>query len=125
MGGWVHGQFKENRLPTLAELNAAAPTNPVLVFKSFFGPRLPTSWGRNFLIGKGVTPDAPAISRRRVPIAALNVLRAYSDLCDKKQGMLDAMAYSASVGVTTNVDMGGFSFRTLPIPMFRQFDTSG
>ena len=41
-------------------------------------------------------------------LAALNALRAIQTFDDKKQGTLDAMAYSASVGVTTNVDMGGF-----------------
>ena len=41
-------------------------------------------------------------------VAALNALRAIQTFDDKKQGTLDAMAYSASVGVTTNVDMGGF-----------------
>ena len=30
MGGWTPAQFTENRLPTLDELNAAAPSNPVL-----------------------------------------------------------------------------------------------
>ena len=40
--------------------------------------------------------------------------------------MLDAMAYSASVGVTTNVDMGGFVLPGTPTLMLRysaQFDT--
>ena len=38
MGGWTPAQLAENRLPTLAELDAAAPNNPVLVFNSFTGP---------------------------------------------------------------------------------------
>ena len=56
-----------------------------------------------------------AISLRMAPsLAALNALRAIQTFDDKKQGTLDAMAYSASVGVTTNVDMGGFILPNAP-----------
>ena len=58
MGGWTPAQFAENRLPTLAELDAAAPANPVLVFNSFTGPSTTNTLGRNFFISKGITPDA-------------------------------------------------------------------
>ena len=109
MGGWTPAQFAENRLPTLAELDAAAPSNPVLVFNSFTGPSTTNTLGKNFFISKGVTPDAAGnIDATGASIAALNALRAIQTFADKKQGTLDAMAYSASVGVTTNVDMGGF-----------------
>ena len=109
MGGWTPAQFAENRLPTLAELDAAAPNNPVLVFNSFTGPASTNTPGKTFFIGKGVTVDARGnIAADGSAIAALNALRGIQTFDDKKQGMLDAMAYSASVGVTTNVDMGGF-----------------
>ena len=109
MGGWTPAQFAENRLPTLAELDAAAPNNPVLVFNSFTGPATTNTLGKSFFIGKGVTvDDAGNILPTGPSIAALNALRAIQTFDDKKQGTLDAMAYSASVGVTTNVDMGGF-----------------
>jgi predicted amidohydrolase YtcJ len=42
-------------------------------------------------------------------MAALNALRAVQTFDDRKRGTTDAMAYSASVGVTTNVDMGAFN----------------
>src|SRR5262249_25253547 len=59
--------------------------------------------------GKGVAVDALGNIAANAPsLAALNALRAIQTFDDKKQGTLDAMAYSASVGVTTNVDMGGF-----------------
>jgi len=118
MGGWTPAQFAENRLPTLAELQAAAPNNPVLVFNSFTGPAATNTLGKAFLTGKGVAvgvgcaPPAPVdpgcIAANAPSVAALNALRAIQTFDDKKQGTLDAMAYSASVGVTTNVDMGGF-----------------
>ena len=112
MGGWTRAQFAENRLPTLAELDAAAPSNPVLVYNSFTGPAATNTLGKSFLTSKGVVvgPDTVDgnIAAGGPSVAALNALRAIQTFDDKKQGTLDAMAYSASVGVTTNVDMGGF-----------------
>jgi predicted amidohydrolase YtcJ len=109
MGGWTPAQFAENRLPTLAELDAAAPNNPVLVFNSFFGPSATNTPGKTFFTSKGISVDATGnMAATGASIAALNALRAIQTFDDKKQGTLDAMAYSASVGVTTNVDMGGF-----------------
>jgi len=109
MGGWTPAQFAENRLPTLSELDAAAPANPVLVFQSFTGPSVTNTLGKTFFVSKGVVVGADGSIAANAPsLAALNALRAVQTFADKKQGTLDAMAYSASVGVTTNVDMGGF-----------------
>jgi len=109
MGGWTPAQFAENRLPTLSELDAAAPNHPVLVFQAFTGPSTTNSLGRNFFASKGITVDAAGNIGANAPsLAALNALRAIQTFDDMKRGTLDAMAYSASVGVTTNVDMGGF-----------------
>jgi predicted amidohydrolase YtcJ len=125
MGGWTPAQFAENRLPTLAELDAAAPKNPVLVFNSFFGPATTNTLGKTFFTGKGVAVDAAGnIAASGPSLAALNALRAIQTFDDKKQGTLDAMAYSASVGVTTNVDMGGFVIPGTPhAEASDQFDT--
>jgi predicted amidohydrolase YtcJ len=126
MGGWTPVQFAENRLPTLAELDAAAPINPVLVFNSFTGPSATNTLGKTFFTGKGVTVDATTgfIAAGGPSLAALNALRAIQTFDDKKQGTLDAMAYSASVGVTTNVDMGGFVIPGTPYAEASdQFDT--
>jgi predicted amidohydrolase YtcJ len=109
MGGWVAAQFTENRLPTLAELDAAAPSHPVLVFNTFLGPAVTNTLGRDFFVGKGVVVDAGGNIAAGAPsLGALNALRAIQTFADKKRGTRDALAYSASVGVTTNVDMGGF-----------------
>ena len=109
MGGWNAAQFAEKRLPTLAELDAAAPDHPVLVFQAFTGPAATNTPGRAFFTGKGVAvSETGAIAPNAPSVAALNALRAIQTFEDKKRGTLDAMAYSASVGVTTNVDMGAF-----------------
>ncbi|HEX5110973.1 MAG TPA: amidohydrolase family protein [Vicinamibacterales bacterium] len=109
MGGWNRAQFAEKRLPTLAELDAAAPNHPVLVYESFTGPAATNTRGRTFFTGKGVAvSDTGAIAGNAPSLAALNALRAAQTFEDQKRGTLEAMAYSASVGVTTNVDMGAF-----------------
>src|SRR5215475_6593126 len=125
MGGWTPAQFAENRLPTLAELDAAAPANPVLVFNAFTGPSTTNTLGANFFISKGIVVDpAGNIAANGPSLAALNALRAIQTFDDKKQGTLDAMAYSAAVSVTTNVDMGGFVIPGTPhAEASDQFDT--
>jgi len=110
MGGWNPAQFAEKRLPTLAELDAAAPNHPVLLFQGFTGPSATNTRGKAFFAGKGVAvSDAGAIAANAPSMGALNALRAAQTAEDRKRGTSDAMAYSASVGVTTNVDMGAFN----------------
>ena len=109
MGGWNPAQFEEKRLPTLAELDAAAPRHPLLVFLSFTGPAATNSLGKAFFTEKGIEVSATgAIAANAPSLAALNALRSVQTFDDKKRGTSDALAYSASVGITTNVDMGAF-----------------
>ncbi len=109
MGGWTPGQLAENRLPTQAELDAAAPHHPVLVFTSFTGPSATNTLGKAFLSAHGVAVgEDGSIAAGPPSLGALHALQSIQTFEDKKQGVLDAMAYSASVGVTTNVDMGEF-----------------
>jgi predicted amidohydrolase YtcJ len=109
MGGWNPAQFAEKRLPTLAELDAASSDHPVLVFVAFTGPAATNTLGKSFFAGKGIEVSASgAIAANAPSIAALNALRSIQTFDDKKRGTLDALAYSASAGVTTDVDMGAF-----------------
>jgi predicted amidohydrolase YtcJ len=115
MGGWNAAQLREKRLPTLAELDAADSTHPVIVFQAFTGPAATNSRGRDFFVSKKVAvSDTGAIAANAPSIAALDVLRAVQTFEDKKRGSIDAMNYSASVGVTTNVDMGAFNIPGTP-----------
>jgi predicted amidohydrolase YtcJ len=115
MGGWNPAQFAEKRLPTLAELDAAAPDHPVLVFQAFTGPAATNTKGKAFFQGKGVAvSDTGQIAANAPSLAALNALRAAQTFDDRKRGTQDALAYSASVGVTTNTDMGAFNLPGTP-----------
>jgi predicted amidohydrolase YtcJ len=109
MGGWNQAQFTEKRLPALAELDAADSNHPVIVYQAFTGPAATNSAGRAFFTSKGVAvSETGAIAANAPSLAALNALRAAQTFEDQKRGTADAMAYAASVGVTTSVDMGAF-----------------
>jgi predicted amidohydrolase YtcJ len=115
MGGWNAAQLKEKRLPTLQELDAADSAHPVIVFQAFTGPAATNSRGREFFASKKVAvSDTGAIAANAPSLAALDALRAIQTFDDKKRGSMDAMNYSASVGVTTNVDMGAFNIPGTP-----------
>ena len=66
MGGWNPVQFAEKRLPTLAELDAAAPDHPVIVFQAFTGPAAANTRAKAFFTVKGVAvSDTGVIARER------------------------------------------------------------
>ena len=109
MGGWNVAQFAEKRMPTLAELDTAAPNHPVILYQAFTGPAATNSKGRDFFTSKGVMVGANGSIAANAPsVAALNALRSVQTFEDQKRGTMDAMAYAASVGVTTSADMGAF-----------------
>ena len=107
MGGWNQLQFAERRWPTIAELDAAAPAHPVILYQGFNGPAATNTRGKAFFESRGVAVGPGGEIAANAPsIAALNALRSLQTFADQKRGTLDAMAYVASVGLTTNVDMG-------------------
>ena len=109
MGGWNLAQFAEKRLPTSSELDAAAPNHPVIVYQSFTGPAAVNNRAKAFFTSKGVAVnDTGTIAANAPSVAALNALRSVQTFEDQKRGTADAMAYAASVGVTTSADMGAF-----------------
>ena len=109
IGGFNPVQFAEGRLPDLAELDAIAPQNPVYLQVAFTGPATTNTAGRTFFTSRGVEvgPDG-SIAADVQTVAALHALRDVQTPDDRKRGTLDALAYSAALGVTSNFDMGGF-----------------
>ena len=110
LGGWALTHIKENRMPTAAELDAAAPGHPVLFVLGGFGrdTGAANSLGQTWLAGQGVKfdNDQGALSDA-APRAAINALRARMTFEDQKRQLADLLTHYASLGITTQVDNGG------------------
>jgi hypothetical protein len=120
MGGWHTNQWAEHRHPTLKELDDAVPDRPVLLYERFTGPCATNSLGKAFFdaadAGEKVHPDvlpirvsatgviAGASQGGNPSASALFYLRRLQTFEDKKRSALDAMNYSASVGLTAHLD---------------------
>jgi predicted amidohydrolase YtcJ len=121
MGGWHPNQWAEHRHPTLKELDEAVPDRPVLLYERFTGPAVTNSMGKKLFdaLDKGgpVHPDikpvavadngaiaAAGFAGGGPAASALFHLRRMQTFEDKKRSTLDAMAYSASVGLTAHLD---------------------
>src|SRR5580765_7140116 len=121
MGGWHPNQWAEHRHPTRQELDAAVPDRPVLLYERFTGPAVTNSRGKAFFdaadAGAPVHPDikkinvaangaiaAAGFTGGGPSASALFYLRRLQTFADRKRSTLDAMQYSASVGLTTHLD---------------------
>jgi predicted amidohydrolase YtcJ len=121
MGGWHPNQWAEHRHPTLKELDDAVPDRPVFLYERFTGPCAVNSLAKAFFDAADTAPKAhPDIVPIRVSAngaiaaagfagggpsaSALFLLRRLQTFEDKKRSTLDAMNYSASVGLTSHLD---------------------
>lgn len=121
MGGWHPNQWAEHRHPTLQELDEAVPDRPVLLYERFTGPCATNSLGKAFFdaadAGPKVHPDivpvrvsatgaiaAAGFAGGGPSASALYYLRRVQTFEDKKRSTLDAMNYSAAVGLTAHLD---------------------
>jgi predicted amidohydrolase YtcJ len=121
MGGWHPNQWKEHRHPTLRELDEAVPDHPVLLYERFTGPCTTNSLGKAFFDAADAAPPVhPNIAKINVSAngaiaaagfagggpsaSALFLLRRLQTFEDKRRSTLDAMNYSASLGLTAHLD---------------------
>jgi len=108
IGGLKPRQFAEGRLPTLAELDEAAPTHPVYIHARFNGPATTNSLGKAFLESRGVpVADDGLIAAGAPSLAAFSALDSIWTFDDRKQTTLDVIDYFTSVGITTAHAVGG------------------
>jgi len=121
MGGWHPNQWAEHRHPTLKELDDAVPDRPVLLYERFTGPAVTNSLGKKFFdaldAGAPVHPAVKKVSVSETGViapagftgggpsaSALFYLRRLQTFDDKRRSTMDAMTYSASVGLTSHLD---------------------
>jgi predicted amidohydrolase YtcJ len=122
VGGWSEFQFAERRMPTLAELNAAAPDTPVFVLHLYDRALLNAA----ALRAVGITKDSPdppggVIRRDRygnpsgMLVAQPNALILYSTLAKGPALAFDDQLNSSRhfqrelnrLGITSAIDAGG------------------
>ena len=126
VGGWNPVQLAEKRLPTLAELDAAAPNNPVLLFPGLNGPSVTNALGKAFLEAKGIAVAADGLiagngtGASNPSLAALDSIRALETPDDLRRTALEVTSYALSFGVTTHDDQAGGAppFNYAPGPQF-------
>lgn len=122
VGGWSHHQFRERRMPTLDEINAAAPETPVFVLHLYAGALLNRA-ALNVLGIVAETPDPPGgvIQRNRhgqptgMLIARPSALILYSTLArgpklgfdDQVNSTRHFMREMNRLGITSVIDAGG------------------
>jgi predicted amidohydrolase YtcJ len=115
IGGFHFNQFREVRLPTLSELDSALPAHPAYLSVSFAGPSATNSRGKAFFEANGVVVGADgSIAAGTETGKATLALRRTLTFEQRKRGVRDAMAYAASVGVTTHLDQGAFQATGTP-----------
>jgi predicted amidohydrolase YtcJ len=125
IGGFTPNQFKEGRLPTLAELDAAVPNQPVFIQVGFTGPATTNTLGKAFFenvsgpygpvaVGADGSIAASPFEGTGPTSEALLALRQTLTFEQRTASVRDAMAYSASVGITTHLDQGAFQATNTP-----------
>lgn len=141
VGGWNEFQFKERRLPTLAELNQAAPETPVFVLHLYCQAMLNAAALRAIGYGKD-TPNPPGGEIQRdsqgnptgLLIARPNANILYSalargpklDLTDQINSTRQFMRELNRLGLTSIIDAGG-GFQNYPedYQVIQQLEKSG
>ena len=110
-GGWNRNGLAERRLPTLSELNAAAPQHPVFLTETGGGGAgVTNSAGRVFFLSKGVAVDATTgVLNAAQGFIALRQAELAGDpvVSNRQEGTEEAIDFVASLGMTMVHDMGG------------------
>ena len=117
IGGFHVNHLAELRLPTLAELDAAVPANPVFILQGFTGPATTNSLGKAFFQANGVTvADNGAIGTggQQATRAMLLLRQTLLNPEQRRRGTVDAVAYGLGLGVTAHLDQGAFQKTNTP-----------
>jgi predicted amidohydrolase YtcJ len=120
IGGWNHTQLAENRRPTPAELDAAAPKHGVYISGTGGGTgAITNSLGRTFFAARGVAVDEATgvVASAQAAVAALQALQTAED---RLRGTADLNAHANSLGLTGVVNAGNLADQEFPLALWRQ-----
>ena len=120
IGGWNHTQLAENRRPTKAELDAAAPKHAVYISGTGGGTgAITNSLGREFFVSKGVMVDE-ATGVVAAANAALSALQGVQKPADKLRGTAQMNAHANSLGLTGVINAGNLPDLDYALQLWRQ-----
>jgi predicted amidohydrolase YtcJ len=119
IGGWNHTQFAENRRPTVAELDAAAPRHGVYISGTGGGTgAITNSVGRAFFAARGVAvDDAGVVGAAQAAVAALQSMQTAGD---RLRGTAELNAHANSLGLTGVINAGNLPDQELALTLWRQ-----
>jgi predicted amidohydrolase YtcJ len=107
VGGWNIDGLGGN-LPTLDDLDAAAPHNPVYLSTTGPGGAVTNTLGKAFFTSR--TPPVPVNANGTLSAAqGLAALQAVQTDASKQQGTAEVMDFATSLGITMFHDHGGLS----------------
>lgn len=111
IGGWNINGLAEGRLPTLTELDTAAPRNPVYLSTTGPGGAVTNTLGKAFFANSN--PAVPVNADGTLSSAlGMAALQAVQTNASKLQGTREVMDFAASLGMTMFHDHGGIGFGT-------------
>jgi predicted amidohydrolase YtcJ len=119
IGGWNHAQLAENRRPTRAELDAAAPKHGVYISGTGGGTgAITNSVGRTFFAATGVmVDDAGVVGSAQAAVAAL---QASQTAADRLRGTADLNAHASRLGLTAVINAGNLADQEFALTLWRQ-----
>ena len=120
IGGWNHTQLAENRRPTKADLDAAAPKHGVYISGTGGGTgAITNSIGRTFFAARGVMVDEATgvVASAQAAVAALQAVQTAED---RLRGTADLNAHASSLGLTGVINAGNVADQELALTLWRQ-----
>jgi predicted amidohydrolase YtcJ len=120
IGGWNHTQLAENRRPTKAELDAAAPKHGIYISGTGGGTgAITNSAGRTFFAARGVMVDdvTGVVASAQAAVAALQSVQTAED---RLRGTADLNAHANSLGLTGVINAGNLADQELALTLWRQ-----
>ena len=110
---WSPRQFAEQRRPTLAELDEAAPDHAVYMMGYPFGPGVTNTIGKRFFEAAGITVSDEGFIVGQPGLELTEAQRAYAvlkqdqTLDGQRRSLRDLMRFSNTVGLSTVLEGGG------------------